>query len=412
MLFNKLSNLNIPSQIVFTIIPLGLIIMGDSILYIILPSNYEYFQIKEFLGIDGGFWVGFILSINRFIRFFSNIFSVKVIKSLGLKNTMYFASILGAGSTFGYAVLKGVFLIIIMRIIWGISYSLFRLCYQLKIFSYDSSNFGINIGFCLSVQRLGSFIAVTFGVYLATVFGLFNILFLLSIFLIPAFIIITKIKEIDLARVSDNKLRWNLLFFDYSDLLRRNILLLSFFKFSSSFTSNGLAIATIIPFLISINKSYSVESIILIAGLIVGFRWIADIISGIIFGYLSDKFGRKKNIIASSILMIVAIIFSISGIEFYLSIFCIVMMFFLSVSLETSLDSQLGDISPNKEKSSILSRYSTWQDLGAAFGPIIGYTVGIYLGVQYGYIFSLILIFLCLYFYTLIFIKSSTNLID
>ena len=411
MLFNKLSNLNIPSQIVFTIIPLGLIIMGDSILYIILPSNYEYFQIKEFLGIDGGFWVGFILSINRFIRFFSNIFSAKLIKSLGFKNTMYFASILGAGSTFGYAVFKGVFLIIIMRIIWGISYSLFRLCYQLKIFSYDSSNFGINIGFCLSVQRLGSFIAVTFGVYLATVFGLFNILFLLSIFLIPAFIIITKIKEIDLARVSDNKLRWNLLFFDYSDLLRRNILLLSFFKFSSSFTSNGLAIATIIPFLISINKSYSLESIILIAGLIVGFRWIADIISGIIFGYLSDKFGRKKNIITSSIIMIVAIIFSISGIEFYLSIFCIVMMFFLSVSLETSLDSQLGDISPNKQKSSILSRYSTWQDLGAAFGPIIGYTIGIYLGVQYGYIFSLILIFLCLYFYTLKF-KSSTNLID
>ena len=411
MLFNKLSNLNIPSQIVFTIIPLGLIIMGDSILYIILPSNYEYFQIKEFLGIDGGFWVGFILSINRFIRFFSNIFSVKVIKSLGLKNTMYFASILGAGSTFGYAVFKGVFLIIIMRIIWGISYSLFRLCYQLKIFSYDSSNFGINIGFCLSVQRLGSFIAVTFGVYLATVFGIFNILFFLSILLIPAVIVIIKIKEIDLARVSDNKLRWNLLFFDYSDLLRRNILLLSFFKFSSSFTSNGLAIATIIPFLISINKSYSVESIILIAGLIVGFRWIADIISGIIFGYLSDKFGRKKNIITSSIIMIVAIIFSISGIEFYLSIFCIVMMFFLSVSLETSLDSQLGDISPNKQKSSILSRYSTWQDLGAAFGPIIGYTIGIYLGVQYGYIFSLILIFLCLYFYTLKF-KSSTNLID
>ena len=120
-----------------------------------------------------------------------------------------------------------------MIIIWGISYSLFRLCYQLKIFSYDSSNFGINIGFCLSVQRLGSFIAVTFGVYLATVFGLFNILFLLSIFLIPAFIIITKIKEIDLARVSDNKLRWNLLFFDYSDLLRRNILLLSFFLYPS-----------------------------------------------------------------------------------------------------------------------------------------------------------------------------------
>jgi hypothetical protein len=33
----------IPPQIIFTIVPLGLIIMGDSIIYVILPSNYEFF---------------------------------------------------------------------------------------------------------------------------------------------------------------------------------------------------------------------------------------------------------------------------------------------------------------------------------------------------------------------------------
>ncbi|GIS30705.1 MAG: hypothetical protein Ct9H90mP2_10880 [Dehalococcoidia bacterium] len=55
-------------------------------------------------------------------------------------------------------------------------------------------------------------------------------------------------------------------------------MLISFFKFTSSFTSNGLAIATITPFLLSINASiYSKEVIIAIAGFIVGFRWIADI---------------------------------------------------------------------------------------------------------------------------------------
>ena len=69
------------------------------------------------------------------------------------------------------------------------------------------------------------------------------------------------------------------------------------------------------------------------------------------------------NIIISSILMLLAIIICISGINFYLSIITIVLMFFFSVSLETSLDALLGEISPENQKSSIVSRYSTWQDL-------------------------------------------------
>ncbi len=46
-------------------------------------------------------------------------------------------------------------------------------------------------------------------------------------------------------------------------------------SFTSSFTSNGLAIATITPFLLSINASiYSKEVIIAIAGFIVGLKFI------------------------------------------------------------------------------------------------------------------------------------------
>ncbi len=70
--------------------------------------------------------------------------------------------------------------------------------------------------------------------------------------------------------------------------------------------------------------------------------------------------------------MIVAIIIAITGLNFYLSVFCLVLMFFFSVSLETSLDALLGQLSPEQEKSSIVSRYSTWQDIGAAMGPLVG----------------------------------------
>ncbi|NCG35032.1 MAG: MFS transporter [Dehalococcoidales bacterium] len=233
---------------------------------------------------------------------------------------------------------------------------------------------------------------------------------MLSLLLIPALFIVYNIKEININSITKPSLSWNLLYIDQIKDIRKNILIISFFKFSSSFTSNGLAIATITPFLISINKNtFSYESIIILAGIVVGFRWLADIMFGLIFGTLSDKFGRKSNIIISAITMLISIIIAVSNISFYVSVFCIILMFFISVSLETSLDALIGETAPEKEKSSIISRYSTWQDLGAAFGPILGFVIGSYFGISYGYIFSIILIFISLYLYLKVF-KITTSL--
>ena len=401
-----MSIFKIPKQITYTIIPLSLLIMGDSILYVILPTNYEFFQINSYLGLPFEFWIGFILSINRFIRFFSNIFSVKVFKYFGFRNTIYIACFLGAGSTLFYALFKGVLLLVLARIIWGFSYSLFRLGYQLKVFSFSANNYGKYLGYCLGVQRTGSFLVVTLGVLISIKFGIYFTLILLSLLIIPALIISYFINNLDVSKYTQNKINWNLVYNDQKKNIRNKIITISFFKFTSSFTSNGLAIATITPFLLSINKDlYNIETIIAIAGFIVGFRWVADIFFGIIFGTISDKFGRKINILLSSTLMIVCILLSISGISFYLSIISLVLMFFFSVSLETSLDALLGEISPENQKSSIISRYSTWQDLGAAVGPIVGFIIASGLGISFGYYLSIFMFFLCI----LPFMKLFTN---
>ena len=80
----------------------------------------------------------------------------------------------------------------------------------------------------------------------------------------------------------------------------------------------------------------------------------------------------------------------------------IVLMFFFSVSLETSLDALLGEISPENQKSSIVSRYSTWQDLGAALGPIIGFLFASNLGISFGYYISLRRVLYIVYQYLVI----------
>ncbi|MEC7838182.1 MAG: MFS transporter [Chloroflexota bacterium] len=385
---------------------MSLIIMGDSILYVILPTNFEFFGITSYMGIPYEFWIGFILSINRFVRFFSNIISVKIFTKLGFRSTIFFACFLGAGSTLFYALFKGVILILIARIIWGFSYSLFRLGYQLKVFSFSVNDYGKYLGYCLGVQRTGSFLVVTLGVLMSIKFGIYFTLIILSLLIIPALLVSFFIKDLDLSKFSPSKINWNLSYNDQDKYLKNKIINISFFKFSSSFTSNGLAIATITPFLLSINKNfYNVETILAIAGFIVGFRWIADIFFGIIFGTISDKFGRKINIIISTFLMIIAILLSLSGINFYLSIVCIVLMFFFSVSLETSLDSFLGEISPEKQKSSIVSRYSTWQDLGAALGPMVGFIFATNLGISFGYYLSIFMLAICI----ISFLKIFTN---
>ena len=171
-------------------------------------------------------------------------------------------------------------------------------------------------------------------------------------------------------------------------------------KFTSSFTSNGLAIATITPFLMNVNANkFSIESIILIAGIVVGFRWIADIFFGVIFGTLSDKFGRFNNITLSIIFMNLFIIIAILKLDFFITVLCLILMFFVSVSLETSLDALFGEIVDEKSRSIEVSKYSTWQDLGAAMGPIIGYLIASSFNVTFGYIVSIILIIIASYMF-------------
>ena len=406
-LLNKIS-INIPLQVSLVIIPLSLLIMGDSILYILLPANSDFFEINSFLNLSDEFWIGFLLSINRIVRFFTNVISGQVFRKLGFRNAVFLACLLGAASTLFYAILKGIVLLILARVIWGFSYSLFRLTYQLRVFSYESNNFGKYLGYCVGVQRTGSFLVVTIGVLASIKFGINITLICLSLLIIPAIFVAYFIKDLDVSKLSPKKTNWNLTYNEQVNTIRKKIIIISIFKFSSSFSSNGLALATIIPFLMSLQKNeYDLETIIALGGFIIGFKYIADIFFGIIFGSISDRYGRDINIIISSFLMIFAIVISISGYNFYVTVVCIVLLFFFSVSLETSLDALLGQLSPEKDKSSIISRYSTWQDSGAALGPIIGYMIASAYTVQLGYILSVILLSLCLYSFYRFFIKKN-----
>jgi hypothetical protein len=271
----------------------------------------------------------------------------------------------------------------------------------LKVFSFDKKDYGKYLGYCLGMQRLGSFIAVTLGVFLCLLIGYETILIIMGLLFLPSFLFIYKVNNLNIVTNLSLKIsNWDLFYSKNMQGNRFKLITLSFMKFTSSFTSNGLAIATITPFLMNVNANkFSTESIILIAGIVVGFRWISDIFFGVIFGTLSDKFGRFNNITVSILFMNLFIIIAILKLDFFVTVLCLILMFFVSVSLETSLDALFGEIVEEKSRSIEVSKYSTWQDLGAAMGPIIGYLIASSLNVTFGYIVSIILIIIASYMF-------------
>ena len=59
--------------------------MGDSLMYVVLPTNASEFGITGALGVSASIWVGVALSINRFIRLVSNAYAARVYERYGLR---------------------------------------------------------------------------------------------------------------------------------------------------------------------------------------------------------------------------------------------------------------------------------------------------------------------------------------
>ena len=78
------------------------------------------------------------------------------------------------------------------------------------------------MGYCLGVQRTGSFLVVTLGVLASIKFGINITLISLSILLIPALFISYFIKEIDLSKMTSKKINWNLAYKDKESNLSKS----------------------------------------------------------------------------------------------------------------------------------------------------------------------------------------------
>lgn len=108
-------------QTVLASVVLTLCLVSDSLLYLLLPLYFDDFGLAFI-------WVGILLSVNRLIRIALQTWLVTWYEKLGVRNTLFLSVILSGVACSFFAMGLSVYWLILARLMWGIAYSLMRMC--------------------------------------------------------------------------------------------------------------------------------------------------------------------------------------------------------------------------------------------------------------------------------------------
>lgn len=399
---------------------MALSVMGDSMLYAVLPS-----MLGEF-GMTAGLAAGVILSTNRWIRMFSNSWAAKIYNKFGLKRPLMISLILALFSTASYGLFDGFWPLFVARIGWGICFSIQMVSMYMVVLKENSDHRGMHMGVFNGVFRSGSAVAVLMGGILAESLGIQNAFLITSSFVIiciPLVLLLrdhgekrdTEEGDIQCNEVTEgqetvnfkNRI-WGFLLGSFSihSNLRLKILSVFFVHFSKRFLASGVTTATIgLIVKDQMTEPFSLGVLTIgaasLTGIILAISWGTEVGFSAIFGLVSDKFGRKRMISISVPVIILCTI--IINVNLLVLLLAVPLLFAATTAAKVTLDASAGDLAPIGHQPEIMARYSTWGDVGSAVGPLLGYGLLTYFSIFVVYSFSALLLILAFLFYIVIF---------
>ncbi|MBY0213858.1 MFS transporter [Priestia aryabhattai] len=366
------SNSSSSNVIILVAIITALSLLGDSMLYIVLPVYW-----KE-AGLDSIWQVGILLAVNRFIRLPFNPFIGWLYQKISLRTGLILAVILGSVTTLGYGMAKGFVVWIILRGVWGIAWSFFRIggLSAVVYYSNDSTR-GKAMGLYNGLYRTGSLFGMLLGGVLVPIVGLqvVSILFgCLSFIGLPLVFYSLRVKsnqQTEAVQKVNNHV-------SVHKILKHKIIIIST-GFLITMLIQGVLTSTVSAIL---QHSYGekitlfglIISVTFFSGLLQAVRWAWEPFLGSLFGHWSDgPSGRIPLYIFS--LIISSFAFGMIASDIPLLIWIVIMLIVMigATSITTLTDALASDIAKTSNIISFLTVYSIAQDIGAALGPFISY---------------------------------------
>lgn len=324
---------------------LAFALLGDALIYAVLPVYAESFGVSLAM-------VGILLSANRFVRVFAYGAVAALTYKVGSRRMCIVAAILAVVSTALYGIGQGFWVLLIGRILWGVTYAILLLV-TLDYAVEFRKQAGTRVGVSVAIQRTGPIIALLGGAWLTGLIGpttVFLVLAGISVLAIPLAMSLPARRDGERQQTPPKRLG------------RPYPVDLVFFLLG--FGVDGV-------FAISIALIFAQDSSAAVAvmsgGAILAMRHLAGAVAAPIFGWAADRFGARRVFIGSAVLTIAGFASIAAG---FTVIGAVAMLIFRGALASLGPAIIVDDLTEDDSAIGPLARMQAWRDLGAAVGPL------------------------------------------
>ena len=344
----------------------GFVILGVSIISPVLPQYALSFSIPIAL-------VGWVVSAFALARVVIDIPAGFLADRFGRKRTMIFGLILIILSSIGAGTAGNYTWLIIARIVGGVGSALYMtssITWVVQISAGESR--GRYMSLYSGLVFAGTAFGPTVGGYVAAHFGLRAPFLAYAILGLAGLIATFPLKETaDSAQATQSKMHMKDIL---SVLSNRSFMLVNCAVLASFFLATGVR-ATLVPLYASLNLGLPEERI----GILLTVAAVGTAISTFPSGWLSDKVGRKRPMMACLFLTGVASLLiplqqSVGGLT------GIMAFYGLAMGLHGSIAAWPADVAPKGRLGTSMGVYRVMGDIGMVLGPITATYVADYTG--------------------------------
>lgn len=316
--------------------------IGDTLLYAVLPLYHQEFGLSLAM-------VGVLLSLNRWIRLVANSGVAHFGERIGPHALMIAAALGSAVSTTIYGLVENPTAQILARILWGISYAALNLS-TLAYAVSDRANAGKRVGASRAAIGLVQALSLVGGAWIVLELGarpVFLIFGAVTLIALCAAIVLPRLPPEPAAKKG----------FKLPVPHRLEV-----WGFVMGFSGDGVFLLTL-AFLMK--DSITSVAPVMATALLLALRWLVEVTTGPIGGWIGDRFGARRIAIANAALLVSGFVLIAADHELLGAL--------MIVTTRGMFNTLIPVLVIERGHGTVLSSqasYSTWRDFGAAVGPL------------------------------------------
>lgn len=324
---------------------MSLALLGDALLYAVLPAYAEDFGLTLP-------WVGVMLSANRFVRVFAYGAIARLTQRVGVRRMCIGAAVVATLSTTLYGVGEGPATILAARVLWGLTYAVLVLATLSYALEYRAK-VGTRVGVGQAIQRLGPILALFGGAWLVGQVGPNTAFLILAVPTALAILVAFTLPKADRPDAKRAK---------PASLARPKPIDVLFFL--QGYGVDGVFAVSIT---LIFAREASLSDAVMSGGALLAMRHFGEAIAAPLFGWVADRFGARRVFVAAATLTMLGFVCVALGATVFGALAMLIFRGALAslgpAVIAQSLDEKDDAIGP-------LARMQAWRDFGAACGPL------------------------------------------